>query len=47
MELAHTKMEEIIKEVEDAGFFLRKKSLKNLIHDDYYNEGYILNFRKD
>jgi ubiquinone/menaquinone biosynthesis C-methylase UbiE len=46
MELAHTKMEEIIKEVEDAGFFLQEKSLKNLIHDDYCNEGYILNFRK-
>jgi len=28
-------------------FFLQDKFLKSLIHDDYYNEGYILNFRKD
>jgi len=47
MELAHMKLEDIIKEVEEAGFSLQDKFLKRLIHDDYYNEGYILNFRKD
>jgi len=47
MELAHMKLEDIIKEVEEAGFSLHDKFLKRLIHDDYYNEGYILNFRKD
>lgn len=47
MELAHTKLEDVIKEVEEAGFSLQDKFLKKLIHDDYYNDGYILNFIKD
>jgi len=47
MELAHMKLGEIIKEVEEAGFSLQNKFLKTLIHDDYYNKGYILNFKKD
>ncbi len=47
MEFAHMKLEDIIKEVEDAGLSLQNKVPKRLIHDDYYNEGYILNFRKD
>lgn len=47
MELAHMKLEDIIKEVEEAGFSLQDKFLRNLIHDDYFNEGYILNFRKE
>ena len=47
MELAHLNLEDIIKEVEQAGFSLRAKFLKRLIHDDYYNDGYILNFGKD
>jgi ubiquinone/menaquinone biosynthesis C-methylase UbiE len=47
MELAHLNLEDIIKEVEEAGFSLQAKFLKRLIHDDYYNDGYILNFRKD
>ena len=47
MELAHMKLEDIIKEVEEAGLSLQDKFLKRLIHDDYYNDGYILNFRKD
>lgn len=47
MELAHLNLEDIIQEVEQAGFSLRAKFLKRLIHDDCYNDGYILNFRKD
>jgi len=47
MELAHMKLEDVIKEVEESGFSLQDKFLKRLIHDDYYNEGYILNFRKE
>lgn len=47
MELANMKLEDIIKEVEEAGLSLQYKFLKRLIHDDYYNDGYILNFRKD
>lgn len=47
MELAHMKLEDIIKEVEEAGFSIQNKFLKRLIHDDNYNDGYVLNFRKD
>ena len=47
MELAHIKLERILEEVEDAGFTLQEHFLKNLIHDDSYNAGYILNFKKD
>ena len=46
-ELAHVKLEDIIKEVEEAGFFLHDKFFKRLIHDNSYNDGYILNFGKD
>ena len=47
MELAHMRLEDVIEEVEDAGFSLKEKFLKKLIHDDSYNKGYILNFRKN
>jgi ubiquinone/menaquinone biosynthesis C-methylase UbiE len=47
MELAQMKLEDIIREVEEAGFSLQGRLLKSLIHDDYYDEGYILHFRKD
>ena len=46
MELAHMKLEDVIKEVEEAGFYLRDKFFKRLIHDESYNKGYILNFGK-
>jgi len=46
-ELAHMELEDVIEEVEEAGFFLQHKFFKILIHDDSYNQGYILNFRKD
>lgn len=44
MELARMTLEDIVEEVETAGFSLLDKRLKKLIHDDYYNDGYILNF---
>jgi len=40
-------LEDIIKEIEKSGFILKHKFLKNLLQGDYYNKGYILNFRKD
>ena len=46
MELAHMKLEDIIDEVEEAGFSLQDNFFKKLIHDDSYNDGYILNFKK-
>jgi len=46
MELADLELKDIIKEVKEAGFSLHDKYFKKLLHDDYYNKGYILNFRK-
>ena len=46
MELANLDLRGIIEEIEEAGFTLKRKILKTLIHDEYYNEGYILNFRR-
>jgi hypothetical protein len=47
MELADMRLEDVIEEVEDAGFALKAKFLKKLIHDDFYDKGYILNFKKN
>lgn len=46
MELAEVSIESIIKEIEEAGFLLKYNFLKTVIHDGYYNEGYVLNFRR-
>jgi len=46
MELANISMESIMNEIEKTGFVLKHKFLKTLLHDKYYNEGYILNFRR-
>ncbi|MBC8457725.1 MAG: class I SAM-dependent methyltransferase [Deltaproteobacteria bacterium] len=45
----HLESEEdvIRKEVEEANFYLERKTLKKLLHDSSYNKGYILNFRKN
>ena len=44
--LANLSLEDIIKEVEASNFYLERKSFKRLMHDDNYDKGYILNFRK-
>jgi len=46
MELANVELKDIIKEIEDSGFILECKFMKKLLHDDYYDKGYILNFKK-
>jgi len=46
MELSSLTLEDIIKEVEKIGFIFEKKLVKRCLHDDYYNECQILNFRK-
>ena len=45
-ELAEVNLREIIEEIEDAGFILEHKFSKDLLHDDYYNKGYVFNFKK-
>ncbi len=45
-ELADMDLEDIIKEIEKSNFILQGKFLKRLLHDDYYNEGYVLNLRR-
>jgi ubiquinone/menaquinone biosynthesis C-methylase UbiE len=39
-------LNDIIKEIEESGFVLEYRLLKKLLHDEYLNEGYVLNFRK-
>jgi len=43
MELADLELKDVIKEVEEAGFSLIDKFFRKLLHDEYYNNGYILN----
>ncbi len=44
--LADIKLEDVIEEIESANYYLERKSFRKLIHDDNYDNGYILNFRK-
>ncbi len=46
MELADIDLESVVEEIEIVGFILKSKLLKTLLHDEYYNEGYILNFKR-
>jgi len=46
MEFADLELEDIRREIEEADFVLVKKVYKELLHDNYYNRGWILNFRK-
>jgi len=45
-ELADVNLEGIIGEVENSGFILNQKIFKKLLHDNFFNEGFLLNFRK-
>lgn len=40
------KLEDVIKEIESSNFYIDGKYFKRLIHDDNYDSGYILSFRK-
>ncbi len=44
MELASRRLGAVIKEVEKSEFALKDKLFMECFHDDYYNEGFILNF---
>jgi ubiquinone/menaquinone biosynthesis C-methylase UbiE len=44
--LADMELEDVVKEIESANFYLKKKCFKTLIHDDNYDKGFILNFIK-
>jgi len=46
MELANIELGRVIEEIEKVGFNLEHKFLKTLLHDEHYNKGYILNFRR-
>jgi len=46
MELADVNLESVVAGIEKAGFILERKFLKTLLHDEYYNNGYVLNFRR-
>ena len=42
----HMELENTVRELERANFRLERKSFKSLVHDDNYDKGHILNFRK-
>lgn len=44
--LSNMELEDIVEETKSTKFYLERKCYKKLIHDDDYNMGYILNFRK-
>ena len=44
--LADMDLTHIIEEIEQSGFLLKEQILKNLLHDDYINNGSVLNFRR-
>lgn len=46
MEFTDIDLKKIIKEIQNFGFALINKISNTLLHDDYYNKGCILNFRK-
>jgi len=46
MELVNIDLEEIIREVERAGFVLKSKLFRVLLHNEHYNEGCVINFNK-
>jgi cyclopropane fatty-acyl-phospholipid synthase-like methyltransferase len=43
--LSDMTLEAIIEEIETAAFYLEEKSLRRLVHDDDYDQGYVLTFR--
>ena len=45
-ELADVSLREVIEKIENAGFILARKFSRELLHDDYYNKGYVCNFKK-
>jgi len=46
MKLANVELNDIIGEVVQSGLSLQRKFLAEVLHDDYYDTGYLLNFRK-
>jgi len=40
-------LEAIVKEIKREKFYFERKFFKSLIHDDNYDKGYILKFKKE
>ena len=45
-ELADVDLEDVVKEIEKSNFILEDKFSKRLLHDECYNDGYVLNLRR-
>ncbi len=39
-------LDDVIEEIEKVKFHFERRFFKTLMHDDYYDKGYILNFRR-
>ncbi len=44
--LADMKLKDIIEEIESANFYWERKSFRKVMHDDHYDKGHILVFRR-
>ncbi len=42
----HMELDDVIKQMRKAKFHLAKKSFKKLVHDESFDKGYVLSFRK-
>ena len=42
----HLELEDVVKEIEEANFYLERKSFEKLVHGDSYEKDCILNFRR-
>jgi ubiquinone/menaquinone biosynthesis C-methylase UbiE len=46
MKLANMELNDVIREINESGLLLHQKFTGELLHDDYIERGYVLNFRK-
>lgn len=46
LNLAHLNLDDVAKEIEQQGFYPEARLYKRLIHDENYDQGYVLNYRK-
>jgi len=44
--LSNMRLDDVIGEINSRHFYLQRKFYKKLLHNNHYNRGYILNFRK-
>jgi ubiquinone/menaquinone biosynthesis C-methylase UbiE len=46
MKLANVELDDVIREINESGLLLHRKFMGELLHDDYVDSGYVLNFKR-